>query len=344
MPAHFFRKSMAVLGLAALCGMAQAYPDRPLTLVVPFPPTGTPDINGTPRITKMVKLVQSLSTPALTDALAQSLASGLAAALSQPVLIERKASGMTVEGVQYVARSATDGHTLLFAGSPTLTIYPALFRALALDSRRDLAPVAPLAELPIALVTDADNPARSVRAVIERLRFVPGQVNFAGLGEGTSSQLAHEAFRRLTGTQFVRVSYNGSTPALNAVATRNVEFGFVPLTAALPFVGGGKIRLVAVGSPRRHPAAPDVPTLAESGVDGYAAGGWFGVFARAGTAPAVVSLLNYNINRVTAEDGWQRMLVERGLFAARATPEEFRARIDADAARAAQWLGLVAVP
>ncbi len=338
MPGCRFRRLAAMGVRVVLAGTAHAWPDRPLKLVVPFPPTGTADVNGTPRITKMVKLVQSLSTPALTDALAQNLASGLAAALEQAVLIERKASGMTVEGVQSVARAPADGHTLLFAGSPTLTIYPLLFRQLALDPQRDLVPVAPLAELPIALVTDGDNPARSVRAVIERVRFVPGQVNFAGLGEGTTSHLAHNAFRALTGTQIVRVGYNGSTPALNAVATRNVEFGFVPLTAALPFIGGGKVRLIAVGSARRHPAVPDTPTLAESGVEGYAVSGWFGVFARAGTAPAIVSLLNYSIHRVTAEQSWQHMLVERGLFALRATPEEFRTRIAGDTSLAAHWL------
>ncbi len=321
------------------CTLVQAFPERPLTLVVPFPPTGSPDINGTPRMmTKLVKLVQTLSTPSLPDALALDLIGGLSAALEQTIHFERKSGGMTVAATQFVAQTAPDGHTLLFADNPTITTYPTLVRPSRHDSQRELAPLAMIAEVPLALVGDADNTARSLRQVIERVRFVPGQVNFAALGDGTTSHLASEAFRRALGLQFARVNYNGSTPALNAVATRNVEFGFVPLTAVLPFVGGGKIKMLAIASSRRHPAAPNVPTIAESAAGGFEVSGWFGLFAPLRTPSAVVSLLNYDINRVLAEDGWQRMLLARGLFPVRASTEEFRALIARDNAR---WSGLI---
>jgi tripartite-type tricarboxylate transporter receptor subunit TctC len=320
------------------CALAQAFPERALTLVVPFPATGSPDINGTPRMSKLVKLVQTLSTPSLPDALALDLVSGLSAALEQTVHFERKPGGMTVAATQFVAQAAPDGHTLLFADNPTITTYPTLVRTARHDPQLELVPLAMIAEVPLALVSDADNPARILRQVIERVRFVPGQVNFAALGDGTTSHLAIEAFRRALGLQFVRVNYNGSTSALNAVATRNVEFGFVPLTAVLPFVGGGKIKLIAVASSRRHPAASNVPTIAESAAGGFEASGWFGLFAPLRTPPAVVSLLNYDINRVLAEDGWQRMLLARGLFPVRASSEEFRALIARDGAR---WSGLI---
>ena len=321
------------LFLVLHCAPAQAYPDRPVTLVVPFPATGTADINGTPRITKLLKMVQTLSTPSLTDSLAQEVANGLGAALEQTVLFERRPGGMTVAGARHVARAVPDGHTLLFAGNPTITIYPALFRQPAFDPQRELLPVAQVADMPVALVSDGENTARSVRQFIERARFVPGQINVATLGEGTTSHLAGEAFRLLAGIQIVRVGYNGSTPALNALATRNVEFGFVPLTAVLPFVGGGKVRVIAIGSSRRHPALANTPTIAESGVEGYEASGWFGVFAPSRTPAAVVSLLNYDINRVLGEDGWQRMLVARGLFAVSASADEFRQLVERDSAR-----------
>jgi tripartite-type tricarboxylate transporter receptor subunit TctC len=324
---------MAVIALAAPGASAHAYPDRPLKLIVPFPATGTPDINGTPRITKLLKLVQTLSTPSLTDTLAQDVANGLSAALEQSVQFERKSGGMTLDATRHVVRAAPDGHTLLFAGNPTITIYPTLFRQFAYDPLHELAPVAQLAEMPIALVSDGENPARTLRQVIERARFVPGQVNFAALGEGTTSHLAMEAFCRMVGIQTVRVSYNGSTPALNAVATRNVEFGFVPLTAVLPFLGGGKVRIIAISSGRRHPAVPKIPTIAESGFDGFEANGWFGVFAPARTPGAIVSLLNYDINRVLAGEDWQRNLITRGLFAANTTPEEFRKHVERDSTR-----------
>lgn len=324
---------VAAVVLVSPWGTARAFPDRPLKLIVPFPATGTPDINGTPRITKLVKLVQTLSTPALTDALAQEVANGLGAALEQSVQFARMPGGMTLDGARHVAHAVPDGHTLLFAGSPTITVYPALFPQFADITRRGLAPVAQIAEMPVALVSDGENPAHSVREVIERARFVPREVNFAALGEGTTSHLASEAFRRMAGVQTVRVSYNGSVPALNAMATRNVEFGFVPLTAVLPFLAGGKVKVIAISALRRHPAVPDTPTIAESGVDGFEASGWFGVFAPLRTPGAIVSLLNYNINRVLAEDAWQRLLTSRGLFAVNTTPDAFRTLVERDSAR-----------
>ena len=332
----------AGIALAAQCAPVRAYPDHALTLVVPFPATGTADINGTPRITKLLKLVQTLSTPALTDSLAQEVASGLGAALDQAVHFERTPGGMTIAGAQRVARAVPDGHTLLFAGNPTITIYPTLFRQFAYDPQRQLVPVAQVVEMPIALVGGGTNPVASVRQLIERARFLPGQVNIATLGEGTTSHLASEVFRLKTGTQIVPVGYNGSTPALNALATRNLEYGFVPLTAVLPFLGGGKVRLIAVGSSRRHPAALEVPTIAESGVEGFEASGWFGVFAPARTPGAIVSLLNYDINRGLAGELWQRMLLLRGLFPASTTADEFRQLVERDGARWSSLLQLSA--
>jgi hypothetical protein len=329
---------MAGVVLAFICSGAIAFPDRPLTLVVPYHATGTSDINGVPRMTKLVKLVQTLSTPSLTDALAQEVASGLSAALEQTVRVERIAGGMTVEGVQRVSRAVPDGHTLLFAGNQTIAINPLLMRQHNHDPQRNLVPVAEIAGMPIALIGERESPVHTIRQVIERVRSTPGRVGFASLGDTTTAYLAAEEFQRRMGLHFLHVNFNGSTPALNALATRNVEFGFVPLNAVLPFVGGGKVRVIAITSSRRHAALPDVPTIAESGLADYSISGWFGIFAPAATPAAIIALLNREICRVIAEDGWQRSLVARGLLPANSSAEAFRMLIARDSRR---WAGLI---
>lgn len=324
-----------MLGQPACC---HAYPDRPLTLVLPFPASGSTDISGSPPISKLINMMQTLSTPSLTDVLAQDLAHTLSVALAQPVNLKRFPSGKTIAGARYAAQAAPDGYTLLFAGSPTFTIFPSLYRRLPFDPMRDLLPVANMARMPIALITASDNPAKSVRDVIKRARFMPGQINYAVVGDGTTAHMAGESFRTASGIEIVHVSYNGSLPAINAVITRNIEFGFVPLTAVLPFIKGGRVRIVSIASARRHPAVPEVPTIAESGLDGFEAGGWFGVFAPARTSGATVSLLNYEINRALSEESLQRTLSGMGLLAAPGTPEEFRALIENDRGRWAHLL------
>ena len=243
---------------------------------------------------------------------------------------------MTV--ARYAAQAAPDGYTLLFAGNPTITIFPSLYRRLPFDPTRDLIPVANMARMPIALITASDNPAKTVRDVIERARFMPGQINYAVVGDGTTSHLTGESFRAASGIEIVHVNYNGSVPAINAVITRNIEFGFVPLTAVLPYSKSWQGADYRIASAGRHPAVPEVPTIAESGLDGFEADGWFGVFAPARTSGAIVSLLNYEINRALSEESLQRMLSGKGLLAAPGTPEEFRALIEKDRERWAHLL------
>jgi tripartite-type tricarboxylate transporter receptor subunit TctC len=310
---------------------------------VPFPASGSADISGSPRISKLIKMMQTLSTPSLTDVLAQDLAHTLSVALGQPVNIKRRASGKTIAGTRYAAQSAPDGYTLLFAGNPTITIYPSLYQRLPFDPMRDLIPVANLARMPIALITASDNPAKTVRNVIGRAQFMPGQINYAAVGDGTTAHLTGELFRAASGIEIVNVNYNGSLAAINAVITRNIEFGFVPLTAVLPFFNGGKVRIIGIASAERHPAVPEVPTIAESGLEGFEASGWFGVFAPAHTPGATVSLLNYEINRALSEESLQRTLSGKGLLAATGTPEEFRTLIETDRERWAHLLKTIEV-
>jgi len=331
---------LLLLGRIACCC---AYPDRPLALILPFPATGSTDIAGIPRISKLLRIMQTVATPSLTDALALELRQTLTGALGQPVRLYRRSGGRTGAGVRYVAQSAADGYTLLFADNPAITINPALNPHRGFDPLHDLQPVAELARMPLAMIAARLPPELTVRDVLDRAQSWPGSINYASAGDGSTSHLAGELFRAMGKAEIVHVAYNGSVAAINAVVTGQIQFGFVPLPAVLPYLGVSKVRIVAVSSAVRHPAVPDVPTIAEAGIAGFDASGWFGVFAPARTSSAIVSLLNYEINKALATEPLQGMLVNQGLLAAPGSTEEFRALIEKDRERWSRLLKTVAV-
>jgi len=337
------RGLIAALGLlsCSLCCHA-IYPDRPVELILPFPATGSTDISGIPRISKLVRIMQNMSTPSLTDTMVQQLQQTLSAALGQPVNVLRRVRGKTNAGTRYVAQASADGYTLLFADNPTITVFPAINPSPQFDTVRDLVPVGMFARMPIAVISLADSQRETLPEIIERARRLPGSINYASAGDGSTSHLTGELFKAMSGAQIVHVNYNGSLPAMNAVVTGQVELGFVPLPAVLPYAGGGKVRIIAIASAARHAALPDVPTMAESGVAGFDASGWFGVFAPARTPSTIVSLLNYDINRALGEDLLQRTLIGQGLLPAPGSSEDFRAQVEADRDRWTQVLKTVA--
>lgn len=318
-----------------------AYPDRPLTLILPFPWTGSTDIAGVPRFSKLQSIMQTLS-PSLTDYLVLEVQQSIAAALGQPVHVSRRVQGKTNIGTRYVATAAPDGYTLLFADSPTITVAPVRNPALRIEPVKALVPVAMFAHMPIAMVAASSPPVPGVREIIERARRLPGSINYASSGGGSTSHLTGELFRAMSDANIVYVNYNGSLAALGAIITNEIEIGFVPLAAVLPFLEGGKVKLMAVGSAARHPVLPDVPTIGEAGIPGFAAGGWFGVFAPARTPGVIVSLLNYEINRALSGKSLQRALIAQGLLPAPGTAEDFRALVEKDRVRWARLLKTIA--
>jgi tripartite-type tricarboxylate transporter receptor subunit TctC len=337
------RALMATLSLVCIACCHAAYPDRPVTLILPFPGTGSTDISGIPRISKLARIMQNVSAPSLTDNMVQQLQQTLAGTLGQPVNLLRRARGKTNTGTRYVAQSAADGYTLLFADNPTITVFPALNSNPPFDPLANLVPVAMFARMPIALITVADRPQESLRDVIERARRFPGSINYASAGDGSTSHLTGELFAAMSGAQIVHVNYNGSLPAMNAVLTRQVELGFVPLPAVLPYLEGGKIRIIAMASAARHPAVAGIPTIAEAAVAGFDASGWFGIFAPARTPGSIVSLLNYDINRALSEDLLQRFLIAQGLLPAPGSSEAFRAEVESDRERWTRVLKTTAI-
>jgi tripartite-type tricarboxylate transporter receptor subunit TctC len=322
---------------------AAAYPERPVVLILPFPGTGSTDIAGIPRITKLARIMQNVSAPSLTDNMVQDIQQSLAAALGQPVNVLRRVRGKTNLGARYVAQSAPDGYTLLFADAPTITVFPVLNPKPPVDVATELVPVGMFARMPIALIAATDHPPETVREIVDRARRLPGSINYGSAGEGSTSHLTGELLAAMTGAPIVHVNYNGSLPALNAVLTGQVELAFVPLPAVLPYLPGGKVRIVAMASSMRHPAVAGIATIAESGVAGFDASGWFGLFAPARTPSAVISLLNYDLNRALAEEFLQRALAMQGMLPAPGTSEEFRAQVEADRARWGAILKTVAI-
>jgi len=336
------RTFTALLSIVCIACCHAAYPDRPVVLILPFPATGSTDISGIPRISKLLRVMQNVSAPSLTDHMVRQLQQTLAGGLGQPVDLLRRVRGKTNAGTRYVAQSAADGYTLLFADNPTITVFPALNPGPSFDALTDLVPVALFARMPIALITVANRPQESLRDVIARARRFPGSINYASAGDGSTSHLTGELFATMSGAQIVHVDYNGSLPAMNAVLTGQVELGFVPLPAVLPYLEGGKIRIIAMASGTRHPAVAGIPTIAEAGVAGFDASGWFGLFAPARTPGSIVSLLNYDINRALSEDVLQRFLFAQGLVPAPGSSEEFRAQVESDRERWTKVLKAVA--
>ena len=312
---------------------AAAYPERAVVLILPFPGTGSTDIAGIPRISKLARIMQNVSAPSLTDNMVQDIQQSLAAALGQPMNVLRRVRGKTNMGARYVAQSAPDGYTLLFADAPTITVFPVLNPKPPVDTATELVPVGMFARMPIALIAATDHPPETVREIVERARRLPGSINYGSAGEGSTSHLTGELLAAMTGAPIVHVNYNGSLPAMNAVLTGQVELAFVPLPAVLPYLPGGKVRIVAMASSMRHPAVAGIATIAESGVAGFDASGWFGLFAPARTPSAVISLLNYDLNRALGEEFLQRALTMQGMLPAPGTSEDFRAQVDADRAR-----------
>lgn len=339
---RFLGSALAGCLLLGHAASGYAYPDQPFALIVPFPWTGSADIAGVPRLNRLTKVMQTLS-PSLTEYLVQQVQQSIAATLGQPVHVYRRVQGKINIGTRYVATAAPDGYTLLFADNPTITVAPARNPGLRIDPVKALLPVAAFAHMPIAMVAASGHPVPGVREIIERAQRLPGSINYASAGDGSTSHLAGELFRAMSEVKIVHVSYNGSLAALGAIVTSQIEIGFVPLAAVLPFLDGGKVKLMAVGSAARHPVLPNVPTIDEAGIPGFAAGGWFGVFAPARTPGAIVSLLNYEINRALSEEALQRALMAQGLLPAPGTAEDFRALVEKDRARWAQLLKTAAV-
>nr|WP_094815746.1 tripartite tricarboxylate transporter substrate binding protein [Bordetella genomosp. 12] len=256
------------LGACLIGGAQAAYPDHPVTLVVPFPPGGP------------------------TDAMARRLAEGLKDQLGQTVVVENRGGAGGNIGAEYVARAKPDGYTLLFGTSGPLAINVSLYKNQGYDPRTSFTPIVRIGHLPNILVVHPSVPAHNEQELIAYARSHPEQLSYASSGNGASSHLAGVLFNNMAQTRILHVPYKGTGPALNDLVGGQVSMSFTDILTALPFVQSGKLRPIGLASAERSASLPDLPTLAEQGLPGYDVSVFFGIVAPKGTPPEIVDKLN----------------------------------------------------
>jgi len=331
----FLLTCAAALGVGAAC--AQSYPHKPISLIVPFPVSGPQEIFGTARASKLFALAASHSPPALTDVLARSVAQSLTA-LGQPVVLDRMPRGDGTYGTIAAARARPDGYTLLFGASTAMVINPRYAPKRSRELAQDFAPVAMVATMPYALLVHPSLPVQDLGELVAYARRRPGLINFASSGDRSTGHLAGELLNQLADIQLVHVAFNGGLNALSGVQTGQVQVGFVPLSLLLPNLADGKVNALGVTAARRFPAFPDLPTLSESGLPGFEAEAWYGVFAPAGTPRTAVETVNAALGQTLETPAMNALLIGYGVEPATGTPEQFAQRIRDDLAK---WSGLL---
>jgi tripartite-type tricarboxylate transporter receptor subunit TctC len=303
------RRAIAVIALAATAGaaLAQGWPSRPVRLIAPYPAGGPIDIS------------------------ARLLAGKLQASLGQPVVVENRPGAGGNLGVEMVAKSAPDGHTLVIGAIATHAINPTLMGGVPYDPVRDFRHVALMVQVPNVLVVNLDLPAKSVAELIALARQRPGRLDFASGSTGSTGHLAGELFKQMTGTYMVHIPYKGAAPAVLDLVAGRVHLMFDNLASALPNIRAGKVRALAVTTKRRSSFLPELPTLDESGLKGFDMTTWWGVMAPARTPDEVVARLNGEILRaLEAPEVRERLRAMGSETPAIRTPEEFTAFVAAE--------------
>jgi tripartite-type tricarboxylate transporter receptor subunit TctC len=281
--------ALAVAGLvASSTAFAQAWPNKPITLIVPFPAGGT------------------------TDVLARALADRLSTSLGQPVIVESKPGAGATLGADYVAKAKPDGYTLL-VGAVHHTIASSVFKKLPYDFQKDLAPVTTIALVPNVLVVNATTtPAKNVAELVAMLKAKPGTYNYGSNGNGTAQHLIGTQFENLTGTDVAHIPYKGSGPLVTDLLGGQVTMSFDTVTPVLQHIKSGKLRALAVTTAKRSSALPEVPTLEEAGLKGFDIGTWFGVLAPAATPKDIVARLNSEMVKVIQSAEFKKRMEEIG--------------------------------
>jgi tripartite-type tricarboxylate transporter receptor subunit TctC len=301
--------SAGISTLAFAPRAAAAYPERPITIIVPFTPAGT------------------------TDILARIVGQHLAQRLGQSVVIDNRPGAGGNIGTQAVARSAPDGYTLLMATVGTHAINQALYPKIPFDPVKDFTPISRVAMVPNVLVVNARSPFSTVGQIIAEARAHPGKLTFASAGNGTSIHLSGELFKSMTKTDLRHIPFKGSSPAVAALLGQQVDMMFDNLPSSAPQIKAGKLRAVAVTSITRAPSLPGVPTVAESGVPGFDATSWFGLLAPAGTPPAVIKSLHDAVVAVLALPEVKRQFGEQGAQPHPEEPAQFAAFIHSESVK-----------
>ena len=304
--------SAVVLGAGLLGGtsaLAQAYPTKPVTIIVPFAAGGTADI------------------------LARIIGQALTAELGQSVVVDNRAGAGGNIGGQAAAKATPDGHTLFMGTVGTHAINASLYKKMPFDPVKDFAPLTRVANVPNLLVANPAQPYKSVKDLIAYAKANPGKVNFGSSGNGSSIHLSGELFKSLAKVDMQHVPYKGSAPAVTDLLGNQIGIMFDNMPSAIQHVRSGSLVPLAVTTAKRSPELPNVPTIAEAGVPGYEATSWFGMFAPAGTPAPVLAKLNAAIVKVLAQPDVKKKINEQGAEVYSETPEQFAAFIQAESVK-----------
>lgn len=296
------------LAAVAVSAAAQTYPQKPIRLIIPFPPGGPRDVQA------------RLIGPKLTEA------------WGQPVVVDNRAGANGIIGIGLGAKAEPDGYTLVMI-SAGFAAAPSLYAKLPYDSVRDFAPVAPLTSGPGIVVVNPSLPVRSIRELVAHARSRPGQLFFGSAGNGAPSHLAVELFKSMAGIDLVHVPYKGMAPAITDLIAGRLQLSIPTIPGGLPHAKSGKVRALAVTGPQRSAAAPELPTVAEAGLPGYLATNWYGLVAPARTPRPVVGKLNQEIGRILAIPEVRERLTNIGMEPGSNTPEQFAEFIKSEIAK-----------
>jgi tripartite-type tricarboxylate transporter receptor subunit TctC len=307
---------LALYALAAwvLPAVAEDYPARPITLVVPYSAGGGNDLA------------------------ARVAAERMSQRLGQQIVIENRGGAGGSIATRQVARAAPDGYTLLIGGTGTLAVNPTLYAHVGYDPRKDFAPVGLIATSALVIVAHPSLPATTVRELIALARRQPGRINYASAGVGSGIHLGAALFAHMAGIELTHIPYKGSGPALNDLLGGHVSLYFSSLPPAVALVREGKLRALAVTGPARSPLFPDLPTVAEAGLPGYEAVLHYGIVAPAGTPAAIIARLNAALRAALADDEVRTRLATAGAEPLASTPEEYAADIDREETK---WSAIV---
>ncbi|HUQ24134.1 MAG TPA: tripartite tricarboxylate transporter substrate binding protein [Burkholderiales bacterium] len=294
---------VAAFALTAGSAFAQSWPTKPIRVMVPFPPGGS------------------------TDIVARILASKLEKPLGQPLVVENRGGAGGTIGAAAGAKAAPDGYLLTFGSTSTHVVAPGVYQKLEYDPVKDFAPISLVAVTPYLLAVNPQVAAKNVQELVALMKAQPGKLNYASAGIGSTTHLAMEMLNLAAQTSAVHVPYNGNGPAATALMGGQVEILFGSLPSLLPTAKSGRVRALAVGTPKRSPSLPDVPTVAESGYPGFDASLWLAFFAPAGTPQPIIDRLQREIAATVQQPDTREALDKAGAEPVTSTPAELAAMI-----------------
>jgi tripartite-type tricarboxylate transporter receptor subunit TctC len=298
--------ALAASSLIPAISLAQAYPAKPIRLIVPFPPGGGVDFIG------------------------RIVGQKLAERLGQQVIIDNRAGANGIVGLEALKSAPPDGYTIAAASAGPIAVNPSIYAKLPHDTVRDFAPISNMVNFPLLLVTHPSLPVKDVKELIALAKARPREVHYSSPGSGNSGHLAAELFNSMAGVQIMHIPYKGTAPAVVATLSGEVQLTYSSIPTILPHVRSGRVKALGVGNAQRVPSLPEFPTIAEAGLPGYEAYAWGGMFAPANTPGDVITRLNREIVAIVKQKDVADRLLAEGTIPTPSSPEEFAAYIRAE--------------